>query len=208
MTVLKDWVSGAEKKATDARHGALLKALVDLANQKLSDPTSWKYLEAVCVTDIELTETIFGKFYIEANINFVRRWILQSVGKRKRKDPQLSDEEYLTENLPNKVLIRITQTFTDMFYNRYGKKQKELVPENEYEMRICMNHRGGACFGILICDESHPMNQLVITDYIARTDAASKIADKRRKHIPPLITNGKPLHNEKEVMSHRSGTRS
>jgi hypothetical protein len=193
MTVIKDYVSGAEKPADKGRHKKLMDTLILLANAKLNDNMSWKYYGAVCVTDEELAEAVFGPHYIPATVTFVRRWILQAAGKRKE------DAQALTDELPNKVLIRVTDYFVETFYNRYERGKKEKLPKvylgadgqnDETELRLSMNCKGGAVFGFLICDDSHPMNRLADQDYINRTTKAQLVAEAR-KAKPAAHWNGK-----------------
>jgi hypothetical protein len=185
MTVLKEWVPGADEIATAKQHEALRVAFIDVANEKLEDPMEWHDRGAVCVLDTELTEKVFGEFYIEANLSFVRRWFLKNIGNRKE------DEKEFKENLPGKILIRVTSTYTGIYVNEWDEKsvnggKKELIPRvpaNDYEMRISMNAEGGACFGVLVCDENHPMFIIRETDYINRVEAQARGLEKKRERL-------------------------
>jgi hypothetical protein len=183
MTRLKEWISGADERVTSKQHDALSNGFVDLGIEKLNNPAEWKDRGAVCVTAEELAERVWGENYLDACLNCTQRWFLQSMGTRK------GDEEFFNEHLPGKVLLNVTETYITAHYNVWDEKpngkKKELVPRvpaNDYEMRVSTS-KGGACFGVLICDESHPMQILKDRDFINRTEAAHRVATVKKERL-------------------------
>jgi len=180
MTKLKTWIDGAGKPATPEQGKLLMNTLATIASEKIQDPDSWRWLGAIVVTPQEIAERIWGPHALPSNSAFVERWILQSAGERK------NDAQILVESLPNKALKKMSAKFMGDFYNRYSKGV-EIVPSNEHEMRISMNHQGGSCFGILVCDDSHPACKLECEDFYHRTTKAMITAENKIAKFRPKL---------------------
>jgi hypothetical protein len=178
MTKLKTWIDGAGQ-VTKEEATAMIKTTVEIYKAKVENLDSWSWLNAHAVSAEEIAQRVAGDIAWHRFLPTVWRWILQRVNK--------TDKERLIELLPYKHFVRLADMFEA--YHGFYNDGTARYPKDEYEMRISTNSRGGALWGILICDADHPLKLLVDNDYFARTDKSKLVADQRRNIItPPLLS--------------------